>query len=108
MCSYVGQALFGHIKIVFVTTFFLIKNLLKKNTWKAEGDVLGVPLGRVGVAHRDGVHGRAVPAEHRHGVRPRSPRLVAREQGVRVRLRVAGDEPAQVRWQTDIFGSGFP
>ena len=61
-----------------------------------EGDVLGVPLGRVGVAHRDGVHGRAVPAEHRHRVRPRSPRLVAREQGVRVRLRVAGDEPAVV------------
>lgn len=61
-----------------------------------EGDVLGVPAGRVGVAHRDSVHGRAVPAEHRHRVRPRLLRQVAREHGVRVRLRVAGHEAAVV------------
>ena len=29
LCSYVGQALFGHIKIMSVTILFLMKNVLK-------------------------------------------------------------------------------
>nr|ACN25220.1 unknown [Zea mays]ACR35471.1 unknown [Zea mays]ACR35919.1 unknown [Zea mays] len=62
-----------------------------------ERDVLGVPAGRVGVAHRDSVHGRAVPAQHRHRVRPRLLRQVAREHGVRVRLRVAGHQAPAAR-----------
>ena len=29
LCSFVGQALFGHIKIMSVTAFFLMKNVLR-------------------------------------------------------------------------------
>ena len=44
LCSCVGQVLFGRIKIVFVTDFFLMKNVLRhgreKNTLKMIARIL--------------------------------------------------------------------
>jgi len=37
LCSCVGQALFGYIKIVSVTAFFLMKNVLRHGREKDEG-----------------------------------------------------------------------
>ena len=37
LCSCVGQALFGHIKIVSVTAFFLMKNVLRHGREKDVG-----------------------------------------------------------------------
>jgi len=37
LCSCVGQALFGHIKIVSVTAFFLMKNVLRHDREKDVG-----------------------------------------------------------------------
>ena len=34
LCSCVGQALFGRIKIVYVTAFFLMKNVLRHDREK--------------------------------------------------------------------------
>jgi len=36
LCSCVGQVLFGRIKIVFVTAFFLMKNVLRHGCEKKE------------------------------------------------------------------------